>query len=87
MNLVIFLDALRERYEESKNPLLFWEALEVCLDEKLPIPDWVSNYFKESASKLLELSNKREQSNKRTASEVYNALGMNKPGSGNIFSK
>ena len=87
MNSLIYIDVLRERYEESKNPLLFWEALEVCLDKKLQIPDWVSNYFKESASKLLELSEKQEKSGQRAAFDVYNALGMKVSGSGNIFSK
>jgi hypothetical protein len=62
MSALFYLDVLRERYEESKNPLIFWEAFQVCLDEKLHIPDWVSNYFKESASKLLELSERKETS-------------------------
>jgi hypothetical protein len=87
MNLIFFLDSLRERYEESKNPLIFWEVLQVCLDEKLPIPDWVSNYFRESATKLIELADRQEKSGQRAAFEVYRALGMKKPGSGNIFTQ
>lgn len=87
MNSLFYIDILRERYEESKNPLLFWEALQVCLDEKFPIPEWVLNYLKESASKLMDLADRHQKSGQRAAFDVYNALGMKGPGSGNIFSK
>ncbi len=87
LQLEMELDAIHNFYKEKQNPLFLWEALKLCYSNSHPLPYWVLNYFKESASNLIELSNRQEQSNKRTASEVYNALGMNKPGSGNIFSK
>lgn len=77
MNLLFFLDAQRERYEESRNPIFFWEALKICLDEKHPLPDWVSGYLLEAASKLLDLSElaQRQGLDKRASEKFYEALG------------
>jgi len=88
------LDAIHISYEENQNPLLVWEALELCMDASYPFPDWVSEYLKEVASKLLELPKKRddlknpstEKTLPRAAFDVSKALGMSESGSGDIFS-
>lgn len=86
--LEIELDAIHISYEENQNPLLLWRALKLCLDEKYPVPDWVSDYFLDVASKFLKLSDiaKRENFDDIAASEVYKTLGMSKPGAGTFFS-
>ena len=83
------LDAIHISYEENQNPLLLWEALKLCLDEKYPVPDWASDYFSDVASKFFKLSDiaKRKSFDKRVAIEVYKALGMSEAGAYNVFSK
>jgi hypothetical protein len=88
------LDVIHVSYKESRNPLLVWQALELCLDEKYPMPDWISDYLKEVASALLDLPKKRDELKKpsaekslpRAAFDVCKALGMSQPGSTDIFS-
>ena len=81
------LDAIHIFYEENQNPLLLWEALKLCLDTKYPIPDWVSGYFSDVASKFLKLADitKRKSLDKKVEDEVFNALGMEEHPSKNIF--
>jgi hypothetical protein len=83
------LDAIHSFYEENQNPLLLWEALKLCLDEKYSVPDWVSDYFSAVASEFFKLSDiaKRRSFDKRVEIEVYKALGMSEAGAYNVFSK
>ena len=87
LQLEMELDAIHNFYKEKQNPLFLWEALKLCYSNSHPLPYWVLNYFKESASNLIELSDRQEKSEQRAAFEVYKALGMKEPGSGTIFSK
>jgi hypothetical protein len=79
--------AILEEYKESNNPLFVWEAFKHCRDNGEEIPDEIFEYFENVASNLLALTERDKMSDKRASAEVYEALGINKPGSGNIFSK
>jgi hypothetical protein len=40
-------------YLETKNPVYVWEAIKLCTDHKLPLPDWVSAYLATVANLML----------------------------------
>ena len=84
-----FLDALEEGYKDIGNPLFAWEALKICREGSLSIPEWALKYFEEAASSLLDVADKTrnpdDNSKKRPSTEIPKALKMNKPGSIDVF--
>jgi hypothetical protein len=40
-------------YIETKNPVYVWQAIKLCTDHKLPLPDWVSAYLASVANRML----------------------------------
>jgi hypothetical protein len=84
-----FLDALKEGYDDIGNPIFAWEALKICREESLPIPEWALKYFEEAASSLLDVAEKArnpdDNSKKRPSTEIPKALRMNKRGSIDVF--
>jgi hypothetical protein len=87
LRLEMELDAIHNFYKEKHNPLFLWEALKLCSCNYRPLPYWATNYFRDAAAKLLALAARQEKAGERAAFEVYRALGMKKPGSGNIFTQ
>jgi hypothetical protein len=75
-------DALEILFQKEQNPLYAWRAYKNCRHHNMPIPDWALNYFDNSADNLLKM-----EVPDHPADKAYDALGLNKPGSGTQFRK
>jgi len=71
-----------EKYLEWENPLYVWYAFEWCRFYNHKIPEWILQYFDESARNLTKIKSPEG----RPSALVYKALGMNKIGKGMPFS-
>ncbi len=81
------LDTILINFQESENPLFVWEAFKTCRDHGQEIPDWVFEYFENVASNLVSLSEREKMYDERASAEVYEALGMKKFSSRDIFER
>jgi len=76
------LGYFHEKYLEWSNPLYVWYAYKLCRDYNHKIPEWISQYFDESAKNLARIKSPES----RASALAYEALGMNKMGKGTPFS-
>lgn len=67
-------------YKKSNNPFCVWRVISMCSEEKMPLPEWVTNYLREVSLKFtgMALGIVEENEDKRSQELVYEALGMNK---------
>jgi hypothetical protein len=47
------LECLRDDWTQTSNPLCAWEAIKICATNKLPIPEWVTDYLAGAADRML----------------------------------
>lgn len=75
------LKAEHGKFREHNNPLFAWDAYILCRRKKLPIPEWVLEYFDNTASNLIMLDSETRPN------DLLRALGLVKPGAGTAVSK
>jgi hypothetical protein len=47
------LECLRDDWTQTSNPLCAWGAIKICATNKLPIPEWVTDYLAGAADRML----------------------------------
>jgi hypothetical protein len=81
-------------YEETKNPLYVWQAMNECFHAEEPLPDWCLDYLKDAAQNLYSLSCGVDFRTGKTAEKispdeavklVTNALSISRQGKKNAF--
>jgi hypothetical protein len=92
--LQLILCFTRRGYEQTKNPLYVWQAMNECFHAGEPLPDWCLDYLKGAAQNLYSLScgvdfRDREAAEKISPDEAFklvtNALSISKQGKKNAF--
>ncbi|HYA94238.1 MAG TPA: hypothetical protein VEK32_22345 [Thermodesulfobacteriota bacterium] len=85
-NQELILTLLEDYFYDEGNPLYAWEAYAFCRKYKRAMPSWILGYFEQVAKELMELAEKKF-SNQRASALVYNALGMKRVHSRNVFDR
>lgn len=63
-----------EDYVETQNPRFVWQALRYYLGGPTPLPEWIQDYLKETADRILEI----DQDTKGVKNGLFRrALGVN----------
>jgi hypothetical protein len=47
------LDASHFHWSGTHNPYYVWTAIDICIREKIELPDWVNQYLAECAKRML----------------------------------
>ncbi len=80
----VFLEIWGHRYKKSKNPLYAWLAFQQARKHELAVPEWVLDYFLNSADNLLEISGALGD---KTQAAITEALGLKTDGGGSQFKR
>lgn len=80
----VFLEIWEHRYKKSNNPLYVWLAFQQAHKLDLAAPEWVLDYFLNSADKLLEISGELGD---KTQAAIAEALGLKTDGGGSQFKR
>lgn len=80
----LFLEIWRHRYKETGNPLYVWLAFQQARKLNFAVPQWVLNYFDETADNLLEISGGLGDT---TQAAIAEALGLKTDGGGSRFTR
>jgi hypothetical protein len=46
------IERLREQWEKSGDPLIAWDAIATCTEQKRPLPAWVMDYLADCAQRM-----------------------------------
>ena len=65
--------AYKNRFTNTKNPLLVWRAYQVCREANIPIPDWIYIKLDLWTNNILSIDNPGKDSRQI----FYNAMEMN----------
>ncbi|MHB1400670.1 MAG: hypothetical protein ACYDAI_11045 [Trichloromonadaceae bacterium] len=82
-----YLKKLRSLYNRTKNPLFVWAAFDLCRKIEAPAPEWVMQYFAESARKLLRRANSADPPGNDASTDIAWCLNMSTQGQGTVFSR
>lgn len=80
----VFLEIWEHRYKKSKNPLYAWLAFQQARKLDLTVPEWILDYFLNSADNLLEISGELAD---KTQAAIAEALGLKTDGGGSQFKR
>ena len=75
----MFGNVYRKEYIKTSNPLFLFKVYQEYRRKKVPLPDWILNYFDEVAAMLfVEASDRADgiPGGERAGFTVYNILGM-----------
>jgi hypothetical protein len=79
------VELMRVCYEDTGNPIFLWRAFANCVDGELSFPQWIIDYFYDSAKKIVDSAYVYEQGREKDL--LSEALNFKSSGNKNNFSE
>lgn len=79
------LEVRRQQYQQTKNPVFVWSAIEIIIREHRTMPAWVRDYLGRVATNIDTLSRRRIPRKNEPPRAVYRALEFGSQAAVNPF--